>query len=94
MTKIKSIKEAINLLPTLRAQKSIILRAKNGAKTIVLFNDGNKYSAYGASALLLNTFVNVEVIVENNIHIASVKQDLEFMLFPRLVKAGFKIVII
>lgn len=94
MATIKSIKEAINLLPTLRAQKSINLRAKNGENTVVLFNDGNNYTAYGASALLLNTFINVDVSVENNIHMATMKQDLEFMLFPRLVKAGLKIAII
>lgn len=94
MATIKSITEAKNLKPILRAQKSINLRKQNGEKTIVLFNDGNNYSAYGASALLLNTFINIDVTVENNIHMASMKQELEYTLFPRLVREGFKIAII
>lgn len=94
MTTIKSITEAKNLLPTLRAQKSINLRKQYGERTIVLFNDGNIYSAYSASALLLNTFINVDVTVKNNIHMATMKQDLECIFFPRLVKAGLKIAII
>lgn len=94
MALIKSITEAKNLLPILRVQKTDNMIKKNGENTIVLFDNGDNYTAYGASAVRLYMYLNAHVTIVNSVDTASLKKEHDYMYFPRLVKAGLKIAII
>lgn len=94
MALIKSITEAKNLLPILRVQKTDNMIKKNGENTIVLFDNGDNYKAYGASAVRLYMYLNAHVTVEHSVDVATLKKDDDYIYFARLVKAGFKFAIL
>ncbi len=76
-----------------RAAKSEELHEKYGNNTIVLFEDSYKYTAYGKDAEILSEHCNVLTSLFAEVQSAEFRRDKADIVFPRLVRLGYKIAI-
>lgn len=76
-----------------RALKASDIIAKHGKNTIVLFVIGNRYEAYDESAEQLNTICNYPITYNGKTGTSEFPKDSDFWVFPKMIRAGFKICI-
>lgn len=69
-------------------------RVKHGASTIVLHEVGEYYQAYGESAADLGRYAGVGLMQRASIIYAEFPQRWEAMIFPKMVKKGYKLMIV
>ena len=78
----------------IRATKEQEMRVKHVSSTLVLFEIGNYYVMYGESARAAAEVLNTETHERNREDIFEIPTRLDYMYFPKLVKRGYKMVII
>lgn len=76
-----------------RAVKASEIIAKHGINTIVLFEIGNTYEAYNENAEQLHTICKFPIIHYGNLATLDFKKDCESWVFPKMIRAGFKLCI-
>lgn len=75
------------------AAKSEELHEKYGDNTIVLFEDSYKYTAYNKDAEIIAEQFNVLTSFFAEVPTAEFRRDKADIIFPRLVRLGYKIAI-
>ena len=78
----------------IRATKEQELRTDHGSSILVLFEIGNYFVMYGESARAAAEVLNTETHERNREEIFEIPTRLDYMYFPKLVKRGYKMVII
>lgn len=76
-----------------RAVKASDIIAKHGDNTIVLFEIGNTYETYNDNAEQVHTHCKFPIIHFGNIAHLDFRKTCESWVFPKLIRAGFKICI-
>lgn len=74
--------------------KSEEYREKYGQNTIVLFRVGDFWEAYGECAADLARATGVTITIQNGIRTAAYPKRIEDNYLPRIVREGFKVVLI
>ena len=77
-----------------RAQETENYMKKYGDCTIVIYQIGDYYKAYGKSADRITETINQLPLIENGIMTYEFKKSNQDILFPRIVKNGYKIAVI
>lgn len=75
------------------AAKSEELHQKYGDNTIVLFEDSYKYTAYNKDAEIIAEHCDVLTSFFAEVPAAEFRRDKADIIFPRLVRLGYKIAI-
>lgn len=70
------------------------MREENGQSTIVLFEIGSTYEAYDESAELIHMNCKTHIVYTETFAFTDFKKDCEDWIFPRMIRKGYKLVII
>lgn len=74
----------------LQATKADDIRTKNGKNTIVLFEVGNNYEAYNESADALHDICKTPLTTEGSITSTEFKTENADVIFPKMIRKGYK----
>ena len=77
-----------------RAQETENYMKKYGNGTIVIYQIGDYYKAYGESADRLTEIMKELPLIENGISTYEFKKSYQDILFPRIISKGYKIAVL